>query len=538
VIVGGGSAGLVLANRLSTDPGTRVLVLEAGRPDHRWDPIVRVPAALAFGWGNPRYDWCYESEAEPGLNGRSLHVPRGKLLGGSSSINGMVYQRGNPADYDVWAQRQGLENWDWAHCSPYFRKLENRLVDGEPGGPQLLEQADAEGPLYDAFFEAVRQAGHAVLDDVNGPRQRGFSRTTRTIHRGRRYSAADAYLHPIVASRPTLTIKTRAMVTGVVLEGGRAVGVRYREGDGPTHEVRSAEVILAGGAVNSPQLLQLSGIGDPGHLEGLGIPVQAELPGVGRNLQDHLDVHLQHACSQPVSLGPMRKAHKVPGMAAEWLRHGTGAAATNHFEAGGFACTAMASDGVPDMMMLFAPVAMKWADSERLRGHGYQVHLSVMRSHNRGTVRVTSRDPLRKPALEVGYLTHDEDVQRWVEAFHVARDILAQPAFSRYEGGELLPGPAVQTDAQVAEWVRSWAQTGLHPTGTCRLGLDAEAVTDPATLRVHGVDGLRVVDASIIPDLPNSNTYAPTMMVAEKAADLVLGNTPLAPDAPQELTSA
>ncbi|HVM56923.1 MAG TPA: choline dehydrogenase [Gaiellaceae bacterium] len=521
VIVGGGSAGCALANRLSADPSTRVLVLEAGRRDSPWDVYVHMPAALAFPIGNRRYDWMYESEPEPFMHGRRIYHARGKILGGSSSINGMIFQRGNPLDYERWAAEPGLEHWDYAHCLPYFKRMETCLAGADEyrggEGPLVLERGPAESPLFDAFFEAVQQAGYPLTDDVNGRRQEGFGKFDRTIHRGRRLSAARAYLHPVLG-RPNLEVRTRAFVERVVFDGTRAVGV---EVDGEV--VRADEVILCGGAINSPQLLQLSGVGDVDDLESLGIDVVAHLPGVGANLQDHLEVYVQHACTQPVSVQPALKKWKRPLIGAQWLFLRSGPGATNHFEAGGFV---RSNDDVayPNLMFHFLPLAIRYDGSAPASEHGYQVHVGPMYSDARGTVKIVSTDPRTHPALRFNYLSTGQDRREWVEAIHVARRILGQPALARYDGGETSPGPEVETDEQILDWVARDGETALHPSCTCAMG----PVVDPETMRVHGVDGLRVVDASVFPYITNGNIYAPVMMVAEKAADLVLGNTPLA----------
>jgi choline dehydrogenase len=524
VIVGGGSAGSALAARLTEDASTRVLVLEAGRPDHLWDPFIHMPAALSFPIGNPRYDWMYRSEPEPFMHGRRVYHARGKVLGGSSSINGMIFQRGNPLDYERWANEAGLETWDYAHCLPYFKKMETCLagVDEWRGGdgPIVLERGPASSPLFGAFFEAVQQAGYELTKDVNGYRQEGFAPFDRTLHRGRRLSAARAYLHPAM-SRPNLEVRTRTFVNRVVCEGPRAVGVEIGDAG---EVVRAGEVILCGGAINSPQLLQLSGVGNARELEPLGIEVVHDLPAVGENLQDHLEVYVQHACTRPVSVQPALKKWRRPEIGARWLFLRSGPGATNHFEAGGFA---RSNDEVayPNLMFHFLPLAIRYDGSQPAAKHGYQVHVGPMYSDVRGSLKITSADPRTHPALRFNYLSTANDRREWVEAIRVSRSILGQPAFAEYDGGETSPGPAVQSDEEILDWVARDAETALHPSCTCAMG----AVIDPQTMRVHGLDGLRVVDASVFPFVPNGNIYAPVMMVAEKAADLIRDNTALEP---------
>ncbi len=533
IIVGGGSAGCALANRLSADPAHRVLVLEAGRHDYRWDVFIHMPAALTFPIGSRFYDWQYQSEPEPEMYGRRIYHARGKVLGGSSSINGMIFQRGNPLDYARWAASPGMASWDYPHCLPYFKRMETCLAGADEfrggSGPLVLERGPADGPLFRAFFEAVQQAGYQLTSDVNGYRQEGFAAFDRNVHRGRRLSAARAYLHPVL-SRPNLTLRCRTMVTRIVLDGTRATGVEYQTGgtSGRRHEATAAEVIVCGGAINTPQLLQLSGIGSPAVLEPAGVPVRHDLPGVGENLQDHLEVYVQYGCKQPVSVAPALKWRNRPLVGARWLFLRSGPGATNHFEGGGFA-RSNEDVAYPNLMFHFLPIAIRYDGSAPAGGHGYQVHIGPMNSDSRGTVRIVSADPAAKPALRFNYLSTDTDRREWAEAITVARQILSQPAMAPYNAGELSPGPAIRTPEQILDWVRRDGETALHPSCTCAMGTGPTSVTDPASMRVHGLQGLRVVDASAMPFITNGNIYAPVMMIAEKAADLILGNTPLPP---------
>ncbi|SFG52790.1 choline dehydrogenase [Halobacillus alkaliphilus] len=535
VVIGAGSAGSILGNRLSEDGKKSVLVLEAGRSDYAWDLLIQMPAALPFPAGKSLYDWKYETDPEPYMKGRRIKHARGKVLGGSSSINGMIYQRGNPKDYERWGADEGMESWDFAHCLPYFKRLENALGTDKDDkyrghdGPIKLEKGPATNPLFKAFFNAAVEAGHSRTPDVNGFRQEGFGPFDKHVYKGRRMSASRAYLHPAMKRR-NLTVKTRAFVQHIDIDGEKARGLTYKR-NGKEHYVKAGEVILSGGAINTPQLLQLSGVGDPEHLRSVGVQPKVNLPGVGENLQDHLEVYIQHACPLPVSEQPNLKKTKMPWIGLQWLLGRKGPAATNHFEGGGFARSNDDAD-YPNLMYHFLPVAVRYDGQKAPVEHGFQVHIGPMYSDARGSLKIQSNDPKAHPSMVYNYLSTEQDKREWVEAVRVTREIMSQPAMKPYNGGEISPGSSVQTEQEILDWVAEDAETALHPSCTAKMGpaSDPMAVVDPKTMKVHGLDNLRVVDASAMPYVTNGNIHAPVLMLAEKAADIIQGRNPLEPE--------
>ncbi|MFW7378424.1 MAG: choline dehydrogenase [Oligoflexus sp.] len=530
IVIGGGSAGSVMANRLSADPDNQVLVLEAGRPDYKFDFRIHMPAALSYPLMGKTYNWAYESDPEPYMHNRRIYHPRGKVLGGSSCINGMIYIRGNALDYEKWAKNKGLDEWDYAHCLPYFKRFEYRLKGADAyrsqGGPLYLTTHKCENPLFDAFFKAVQEAGYPLTDDVNGYRQEGFSAFDATIYRGRRWNAARAYVHP-VKKRTNLNVKCQVLVSRILFQGKRAVGVEFQK-NGKTERVYGGEIISCGGAINSPQLLQLSGIGNGSHLKELDIPVVHDLPGVGENLQDHLELYVQYASKKPVSLYPSLKMWNQPKIGLEWLFKNKGVGASNHFEAGGFV---RSNDQVeyPNLQFHFLPIAIRYDGSAPKEGHGFQLHVGPMNSDVRGRIKVKSSDPTAAPSILFNYLSTEQERREWVEAIQCSRKIVEQPAFDEFRGAELAPGKEFQTDEEILDFVAKEGESAYHPSCTCKMGYDDMAVVD-ADLKVHGIENLRVVDASVMPSITNGNIYAPVMMIAEKAADKILGNTPLHPE--------
>ncbi|TNC12881.1 choline dehydrogenase [Methylobacterium terricola] len=531
IIVGAGSAGNVLATRLTEDPDTRVLLLEAGGPDYRLDFRTQMPAALAYPLQGRRYNWGYLTDPEPYMNGRRMECGRGKGLGGSSLINGMCYIRGNALDYDGWAQGPGLAEWSYRDCLPYFRKAESRDAGPDPyhGGDGPLSVTTAKpgrNVLFEAMIEAGVQAGYPRTPDLNGYRQEGFGPMDRSVTpAGRRSSTARGYLDQ-ARGRPNLTIVTHALTDRVVCEGRRAVAVAYRHRGGRPVTARARrEVLVCSGAIASPQILQRSGIGPADLLRGLDIPIVQDLPGVGENLQDHLEIYIQYECLKPVSLAPALKLYNQPLIGAQWLLAGTGIGASNQFEAGGF-IRSSEDFGWPNLQFHFLPLAINYNGSNAVETHGFQAHVGSMRSPSRGRVRLTSRDPAAHPSILFNYMSTEQDWREFRDAIRITREIMAQPALDPYRGREISPGSDLRSEPAIDAFVRAHGETAYHPSCSCRMGMDAMAVVD-AEGRVHGLEGLRVVDASIMPLIVTGNLNAPTIMIAEKIADRIRGRASL-----------
>jgi len=527
IIVGAGSAGCVLANRLSADPGNRVLLVEAGGRDNHL--TIQMPAACAIAARDPRFDWGYVGEPEPHCDDRHILEHRGKVLGGSSSINGMVANRGNPRDYDAWAA-EGLDTWSYAHCLPYFRKMEtfNGGADEWRGGdgPQSIERCDASHPLYQAFLEAGVQAGYERTDDQNGARHEGFNVAQSFTKAGRRHSTAAAYLHP-AGGRSNLTVITGAVTQRIVFDGKRAVGIEVKAGGATARYEASREVILSAGAIASPQLLLLSGVGDPAHLREHEVSLVADVPAVGRNLEDHQIVPIQYATPDGLSV-----SHKFRGIGplligARWVFFKSGLGASTMCEAGCFFRSSDEAD-YADIQHEFYPLTAEMGEPEANFDDGFMFSMGLMRPEARGQVSLKSADPSAHPAIVFNYFATEKDRRAMIAGVHRTREMARQRAFDGMRLGEIAPGPDVRTDDEIMAWLRSAASTEYHPCSTCRMGVGEDSVTDGEG-RVHETEGLRVVDGSIMPHNVTANLNAPIIMIAEKLADAILGNAPLPP---------
>lgn len=531
VIVGAGSAGCVLARRLSEDPDVSVLLLEAGGTDPFWDWRIRMPAALAYPMNGKRYNWDYHTEPEPELEGRIMHCPRGKVLGGSSSINGMVYIRGNALDYDRWAREDAsLSNWDYRHCLPYFIKSETREGGGDDyhgdAGPLKVTRGRANNPLFGAFTAAAQEAGYPYTRDMNGYQQEGFGPMDRTTGKGVRHSTSVGYLRPALR-RPNLTVLTHATARRLVQTAKRVRGVEFTHRNRACKVLANREVILAGGPINDPKLLMLSGIGPADHIEEMGITPSHSLAGVGQNLQDHIEIYLQMECLQPVSLFKYYNLLGKAYVGARWLFTRTGLGASNQFEAGGFV-RSRAGVEHPDLQYHFFPMAVRYDGKSPNDSHGFQAHVGPMRSQSKGWVKLRSANLRDDPRICFNYLSRPEDFEEFRAAVRLTREIFEQPAFAPYRGAELSPGAGVQSNSDIDAFIRSAVESAYHPCGTCKMGSDDLSVVD-SECKVIGMEGLRIVDSSIMPSIVSGNLNAPTIMMAEKAADMIAGRTPLPP---------
>ncbi len=528
IIVGAGSAGCVIANRLSANPDTRVLLVEAGPMDR--SVFIHMPAAFSYPLNDNKFNWRYRTEPEPFMDGRIMDCPRGRVLGGSSSINGMAYVRGNALDYDRWGAETGFLNWSYAHVLPYFKSAETRVQGADDyhggSGPLMVSTGPGANPLFKAFVDAGVEAGYPFTKDQNGYQQEGFGSMDMTVYKGERWSAAKAYLRPI-GGRDNLRVVVNALSSRIVFEGTRAVGLEYSHANRSIRAHASTEVIVCGGAINSPQLLQLSGVGDAELLRKHNIPVVMDLPGVGNNLQDHLETYVQHTCTEPVSLYPALKPLTKLKIGIQWMLFRTGWGTSSHFEAGAF-IRSRAGVPHPDLQYHFLPIAANYDGQSPAAGHGFQAHVGPMRPTSRGHVRIKSKDPRTAPSIQFNYMGTEGDRQEMRDAVRLTREIFAQSAFDRLRGPELAPGDAVQSDDQIDAFIRSHGESAYHPSCTCKMGSDPEAVVDGAA-RVRGINSLRVVDASIMPSIVSGNLNAPTIMLGEKCADLILGNDALPP---------
>ncbi len=527
IIVGAGSAGCVLANRLTESGDHNVLLIENGGSDK--SIFIQMPTALSIPMNTTKYAWQFETEPEPHLDNRKMHCPRGRVLGGSSSINGMVYVRGHAKDFDEWEQH-GATDWSYAHCLPYFKKAESWAFGGDEyrGGKGPLATNNGnnmENPLYSAFIEAGVEAGYFETKDYNGALQEGFGPMHMTVKDGVRWSASNAYLRPAMG-RSNLTVITHALVEKVLIDDKVAKGVRLTR-KGNTEEYFADEVILSAGSVGSPHLLQLSGVGDADTLKAAGIEVNHALPGVGQNLQDHLEFYFQFRCNKPITLNGKLDWWSKLKIGVRWILTKKGLGATNHFESCGF-IRSKAGVEWPDLQYHFLPAAMRYDGKSAVKGHGFQVHIGHNKPKSRGHIKVTSADPTVPPEILFNYLAEEEDREGFRDCVKLTREIIGQDALSAYRGEEIQPGKHVQTDEEIDAFVRQNVESAYHPSCSCKMGTDDMAVVDPQT-RVHGVKGLRVVDSSIFPTIPNGNLNSPTIMVAERAADLILGKSALPP---------